>query len=67
VVGYRVYFGTASRTYQQALGLGFDAGKSASYTVSGLTAGWQYFFAVTSVDANANESAYSAEATKLTP
>ena len=64
---YRIYYGTASRTYQQAKGSGINVGKVLSYNVSGLKSGTLYYFAVTAVDANGNESPYSNEATKQTP
>jgi len=64
LAGYRVYFGTASRTYSQARGSGADAGRTASFTVNGLQRGITYYFAVTSYDFAGNESAYSAEVTK---
>lgn len=65
VTGYRVYYGTASKTYLQAAGSGISAGSSAAYTVTGLTVGKQYYFAVTSVDAAGNESSFSNEAVKV--
>ena len=66
VTGYRVYYGTASRVYDQALGSGVFVATSA-YTVSGLSSGRTYYFAVTAVDAAGAESAFSNEASKLTP
>ena len=65
VVGYRVYYGTSPRAYQQMRGAGLNTGGSPSYTVQNLTAGTTYYFAVTSYDASSNESDYSAEAAKL--
>lgn len=64
LAGYRVYFGTASRSYSQARGAGADAGRTASFTVNNLQRGITYYFAVTSYDFAGNESAYSAEVTK---
>lgn len=64
VVGYRVYFGTTTRTYEQAPGKGIETADS-SFTATGLTQGVTYYFAVTSFDASGAESAYSEEATKL--
>lgn len=65
MTGYRVYYGTASNSYQQAKGSGINAGSSTAYTVTALTVGKQYYFAVTSVDSSGNESAYSTEVSKL--
>jgi fibronectin type 3 domain-containing protein len=65
VQGYRVYYGTASGAYQQSFGAGFNAGSATSYSISSLPTGRTYYFSVTSVDANGNESAYSSEASKL--
>jgi hypothetical protein len=63
---YRLYYGTASRTYSQALGEGLAVGAAnTSYAVNNLTAGRSYYFAVTAVDANGNESVFSNEAVKL--
>jgi fibronectin type 3 domain-containing protein len=64
VIGYRVYYGTAPGAYAQARGAGLYAA-TATYTVTGLTAGRTYYFVVTSVDATGNESTYSNEASKL--
>jgi Fibronectin type III domain len=63
VTGYRVHWGTASRTYQQTLG----AGTGTSYLVANLAPGKKYYFAVTAYDGNGAESAFSAEATKTIP
>jgi fibronectin type 3 domain-containing protein len=65
VSGYRLYYGTSSRTYAQAFGSGAYSATN-SYTVSGLPSGWTYYFAVTAVNASA-ESAYSNEVTKTVP
>jgi hypothetical protein len=62
-----VYWGTASRAYNQALGSGLSAGTAINYVVNNLPSGRTYYFAVTAFDANGNESAYSAEATKAIP
>ncbi|NKE71371.1 fibronectin type III domain-containing protein [Candidatus Manganitrophus noduliformans] len=59
LAGYRVYFGTASRTY----GPSINVGKTTSYTLTGL-ANQTYFFAVTAYDTAGNESSFSAEVTK---
>jgi fibronectin type 3 domain-containing protein len=65
VAGYRVYYGTASRAYAQSRGFGISTGLTTTFAVSGLQSGQQYYFGVTSVDANGNESDYSNEATKV--
>jgi fibronectin type 3 domain-containing protein len=64
VVGYRLYYGTAPRTYSQSFGAGVAVGNTTTFNVSGLTAGKTYYFAVTAVDNLGNESAYSNEASK---
>lgn len=67
ITGYRLYYGTAPRTYLQTKGSGIAVGKVTNYNLSNLQSGKLYYFAVTSVDANGNESAYSNEATKQMP
>lgn len=64
VSGYRIYYGTASRSYSQPLGSGTYSASTA-YTLTGLPTGSTCYFAVTAVDSAGRESAYSAEATKL--
>ena len=65
VVGYRVYHGSASGSYVQSRGAGANTGATTTYTVTGLTAGRTYFFAVTAYDAAGNESAFSGEASAV--
>lgn len=65
VIGYRVYFGTAPRSYSQAYGAGLLV-TGTSYTVPALAAGATYYFAVTAV-AEGLESGYSNEASKAIP
>ncbi len=65
VAGYRVYYGTASRSYQQVPGAGMSAGNTTTYSASGLQKGVTYYFSVTATDAQGNESPYSNEAAKL--
>ncbi len=66
--GYRVYFGTASGIYQQAPGAGINvAGNVTTLTVTGLSTGTRYFFAVTAYDASNNESSKSNEVFKDIP
>jgi fibronectin type 3 domain-containing protein len=64
VRGFRVYYGTASRSYAQSKGAGIDAGPATRFVVANLLNGRTYFFAVTSYDASGNESDYSNEVTK---
>lgn len=64
VTGYRVYYGTASRSYLQARGMGLSAGNATTHVVTGLPGGYRYFFAVTAVGANDEESDFSNEASK---
>jgi Fibronectin type III domain len=66
VTGYRVYYGTSSRNYTQALGGGAYV-TATTWTVKGLAGGKTYYFAVTAVDSSGVESAYSAEASKAIP
>jgi hypothetical protein len=65
VTGYRIYHGTASRSYIQAPGSGVPAGNATSFTLTGLQRGQMYYFAATAIDALGNESPFSNEATKL--
>lgn len=61
--GYRLYYGAASRTYTNMV----DAGNSTSATVTGLTAGTTYFFAVTAYDLLGLESVFSGEISYTVP
>ena len=65
--GYRIYYGTAPGTYQQTYGQGISVGNVTTYTLTGLSNGTRYYFAVTSVDTSGNESVYSNEAFKDIP
>ena len=67
VTGYRVYYGTAPGAYSQPRGSGLTTGNATSWTVSGLNPGTLYYFAVTAVDSQGNESAYSNEVSKVLP
>ena len=60
---YRVYEGTASRTY----GTPVPVGKATSYTFTNLTEGLTHYFAVTAVDTSDNESGFSAEVSEFIP
>jgi len=59
VAGYRIYYGKASRNYTSSVLLG----NVATNTVSSLTSGVTYFFAVTAYDTNGMESGFSNEST----
>ena len=65
LVGYRVYYGTVG--YTQARGAGISVGNVTTFTVTGLTSGTRYFFAVTAYGTANVESPYSNEVTKLIP
>lgn len=55
--GYKVYYGTSSRSYSKVV----DVGNVTLYEVTELTSGIEYFFAVTAYDTAFNESGYSNE------
>jgi hypothetical protein len=57
VAGYRLYQGTASRVYTQALGVG----NTTSASVAGLSDGATYYFAVAAVATTGLEGPYSSE------
>jgi hypothetical protein len=63
LAGYKVYFGTASRTY----GAPITLGKVTTYTVTGLTPGTTYYFAVTAYNTAGLESGYSNEVSATIP
>ncbi len=63
VVGYKLYYGTASGAYSGNI----DAGKVTQYTISGLQDATTYYFAVTAYDAGRVESSYSNEVTWTSP
>lgn len=68
VSGYRVYFGTSSRIYDQPFGQGLNAGIKTSYSVTGLSSKTRYYFTVTAYDAITGfESGFSNEAFKDIP
>jgi chitodextrinase len=60
LIGYRVYYGTAPRTYVQPIGQGLISATN-TFTAIGLTGGTRYFFAVTATDSLGNESGFSNE------
>lgn len=57
VAGYKVHYGTASRTYDTIE----DVGSATSYPITDLAAGVTYYFAVTAYDTSLTDSDYSAE------
>jgi fibronectin type 3 domain-containing protein len=63
VVGYRVYYGTASRNYTTSI----DAKNVTTYPVTGLQDGTTYRFAATVYNQDRMESGFSNEVTYTTP
>jgi hypothetical protein len=63
IAGYNVYYGEASHTYTTKV----SAGDSTTGTISGLTPGVTYYFAVTAYDSVGLESGYSSEITYTVP
>ena len=61
LAGYKVYFGTASRTY----GPPIDVGNITKFTLPGLSPGQTYYFAVTAYDTSDNGSGPSNEVSGL--
>lgn len=59
-----MYYGTSSRNYGQSLGGGIFV-STTNYTVTGLTVGQTYYFAVTAIDSAGVESGYSTEGSKV--
>jgi hypothetical protein len=64
LAGYRLHYGTASRSYASHLAVGANA---TSATVSNLQNGRTYFFSVTAKNTAGLESAYSAEVSYSVP
>jgi hypothetical protein len=62
VAGYKVYYGTASRSYGQTI----DVGRVTTFTVTGLGVGF-YFFAVTAYNTSGLESGFSNEVSTVIP
>lgn len=57
VIGYNIYYGTASRAYTNEISLG----NNTSATISDLVGGVTYYFAATAYDAAGDESDFSNE------
>lgn len=55
--GYRIYYGKASRQYDQMI----DVGNVTSFKIDNLQVGVTYYFAVTAYDFSGNESDFSEE------
>ena len=62
LAGYKIYYGTATRSY----GTGLDVGNVTSYQFSDVPPGRTYYVAVTAYDTSNNESGYSQEASVTT-
>jgi fibronectin type III domain protein len=63
IAGYRVYWGTASRSYSNMI----DTGPVTVATVTPLIAGTTYYFAATSYDTTGLESPFSSEIVYTVP
>jgi hypothetical protein len=63
VVGYNVYYGTASRAYTNKISFG----NATTATISNLVDGTTYYFAATAYDIEGKESAFSTEAIYTIP
>jgi fibronectin type 3 domain-containing protein len=56
-VGYKVYYGTASRVYTYVV----DVQDKTTHTIDALTPGTTYYFAITAYDSSGIESDFSNE------
>ena len=63
LAGYKVYYGTSSRNYSGQV----DVGNVTTRTVTGLTDGAKYYFAVTAYDGSRIESGFSNEVVGTVP
>lgn len=63
LMGYNLYWGTASADYSDSI----DVGNITTRTLTTLTEGTTYYFAVTAYDAATNESGYSNEVEHRVP
>lgn len=67
LAGYRVYWGTASRVYTNDPRPTVPVSSDPVYTVTGLTPGVKYYFAVTAYSTTGLESGYSNEVSATLP
>jgi hypothetical protein len=63
VVAYNIYYGTTSGDYTNEV----SVGNVSDVTISNLTLGTTYYFAATAVDAQGDESGFSAETAYTVP
>jgi hypothetical protein len=63
LAGYKLYYGTTSRSYDYSL----DVGNSNSCTISGLEEGKTYYFACTAYDSDHKETGFSKETSYTVP
>jgi hypothetical protein len=63
LAGYKLYLGNVSGNYYQSV----DIGNQTSYTLSDLSEGTTYYFAVTAYDTERTESDFSEEVSKSIP
>jgi hypothetical protein len=63
VVGYNIYYGTASGDYTNKI----SVGDVSAVTISNLTCGTTYYFAATDFNASGSESGFSSEVTFIVP
>jgi len=61
LAGYKIYYSVNSRDYNNSV----DVGNVTSFTISGLTTGITYYFAVTAYDFAGNESGFSQEVSAM--
>ena len=62
IKGYNLHYGTASGNYTQTQPI---TGNTTTYTITNLTDGANYYFAVSAIDTADKESGYSTEACKV--
>jgi hypothetical protein len=60
-VGYKLYYGQASRSYQGSI----DVDSDTEYTLPGLADRQRYYFTATAYDTASNESSYSNKVTTI--
>ena len=62
LAGYKVYYGTTPGIYSQVIDVGLTTTPNTPFwTISGLTNGVLYYFALTPYDTNSNEGPFSDE------